>query len=76
MGVEAALAIAEGLLHDAQTRVVYRQVQDELPRTREALGLTSLEARLLPSLDPGVALWKLGARSFLAHKALAAVGRS
>ena len=59
------LALAEGLLHDAQTRVVYRQVQDELPRTREALGLTGLEARLLPTLDPGVALWKLGARSFL-----------
>lgn len=59
------VALAEGLLHDAQTRVVYRQTQDELPRTREALGLTSLEARLLPTLDPGIALWKLGSRSFL-----------
>ena len=66
------VAIAEGLLHDAQTRVVYRQVQDELPRTREALGLTSLDARLLPSLDPGVALWKLGARSFLVQHRISA----
>ena len=64
------VALAEGLLHDAQTRVVYRQVQDELPRTREALGLTALEARLLPTLDPGVALWKLGPRSFLVQHRL------
>ena len=64
------VALAEGLLHDTQTRVVYRQVQDELPRTREALGLTSLEARLLPTLEPGVALWKLGARSFLVQHRL------
>ena len=44
------VALAEGLLHDAQTRVVYRQVEDEVPRTRELLGLTSLEAELLPEL--------------------------
>jgi type IV secretory pathway VirB4 component len=66
------VALAEGLLHDAQTRVVYRQVQDELPRTREALGLTTLEGQLLPTLDPGVALWKLGARSFLVQHRLSA----
>ena len=55
--------LAEGLLHDAQTRVVYRQAEDEVPRAREVLGLTSLEAELLPELDPGVALWKVGSRS-------------
>src|SRR4051812_45782306 len=59
------VALAEGLLHDAQTRVVYRLVEDEVPRTREILGLTSLEAELLPELEPGVALWKVGTRSFL-----------
>jgi type IV secretory pathway VirB4 component len=59
------VALAEGLLHDAQTRVIYRQVEDEVPRARELLGLTSLEAELLPDLDPGVALWKVGSRSFL-----------
>ena len=53
------------MLHDAQTRVIYRQVEDEVPRARELLGLTSLEAELLPELDPGVALWKVGSRSFL-----------
>ena len=32
--------LAEGLLHDAQTRVIYRQVPDNVARTRELLGLT------------------------------------
>ena len=59
------VALAEGLLHDAQTRVVYSQYEDEVPRVREALGLTSVEAEILPQLDPGVALWKVGRRSFL-----------
>ncbi|HEX8104579.1 MAG TPA: hypothetical protein VF533_18325 [Solirubrobacteraceae bacterium] len=59
------VALAEGLLHDAHTRVIYRQVEDEVPHTRELLGLTSLEAEILPALDPGVALWKVGTRSFL-----------
>ena len=62
--------LAEGLLHDAQTRVVYRQSEDEVPRAREVLGLTSLEAELLPELDPGVALWKVGSRSFLVQHRL------
>ena len=30
--------LAEGLLHDAQTRVIYRQVPDNVARTRELLG--------------------------------------
>lgn len=59
------VALAEGLLHDAQTRVVYSQYEDEVPRVREALGLTSVEASILPQLDPGIALWKVGRRSFL-----------
>ena len=59
------VALAEGLLHDAQTRVVYAQYEDEVPRVREALGLTSVESSILPELDPGIALWKVGRRSFL-----------
>src|SRR5206468_10479250 len=31
--------LAEGLLHDAQTRVVYRQAPDNVALTRELLGL-------------------------------------
>ena len=67
------VALAEGLLHDAQTRVIYRQVEDEVPRAREILGLTSLEAELLPELDPGVALWKVGTRSFLVQHRVSAI---
>jgi hypothetical protein len=59
------VALAEGLLHDAQTRVVYAQYEDEIPRVRDALGLTAVECSILPQLDPGVALWKVGRRSFL-----------
>jgi hypothetical protein len=57
--------LAEGLLHDAQTRVIYRQAPDNVALTRELLGLTSVEAELLPELADGVALWKVGPRSFL-----------
>ena len=67
------VALAEGLLHDAQTRVIYRQVADKVPRARELLGLTSVEAELLPELDPGVALWKVGSRSFLVQHRLSAI---
>jgi type IV secretory pathway VirB4 component len=57
--------LAEGLLHDAQTRVIYRQLADNVALTRELLGLTSVEAELLPELSDGVALWKVGVRGFL-----------
>lgn len=67
------VALAEGLLHDAGTRVVYRQLEDEVPRTREVLGLTSLEASLLPTLEPGVALWKIGTRSFLVQHRISTI---
>ncbi|WP_051323858.1 hypothetical protein [Candidatus Solirubrobacter pratensis] len=57
--------LAEGLLHDAQTRVIYRQAPDNVALTRELLGLSSVEAELLPELADGVALWKVGPRAFL-----------
>jgi type IV secretory pathway VirB4 component len=64
------VALAEGLLHDAQTRVVYRQTRDEVPRTEQVLGLSRLEAELVPDLAPGVALWRVGGRSFLVQHRL------
>jgi hypothetical protein len=67
------VALAEGLLHDAQTRVVYAQYEDEVPRTRELLGLTSVEAAILPELDPGIALWKVGRRSFVVQHRLSSL---
>ena len=65
--------LAEGLLHDAQTRVVYRQVPDNVARTQELLGLTAVEAELLPELDDGVALWKVANRSFLVQHQLSPI---
>jgi hypothetical protein len=57
--------LAEGLLADAETRVVFGQPPSEVAVGRDLLGLTSTEADLLPQLPRGVALWKVGRRSFL-----------
>lgn len=57
--------VARGLLSDTETRVVYAQPHSEVQATKELLGLTTTEAALLPQLDRGVALWKVGERSFL-----------
>jgi type IV secretory pathway VirB4 component len=62
--------LAEGLLADAETRVIYAQPPDQLERTRELLGLTETEVELLPTLRRGEALWKVGQRSFLVHHRL------
>jgi type IV secretory pathway VirB4 component len=65
--------LAEGLLADAETRVIYAQPTDQLAATRELLGLTETEAELLPTLRRGEALWKVGQRSFLVHHRLSSV---
>jgi type IV secretory pathway VirB4 component len=62
--------LAEGLLADAETRVIYAQPTDQLAVTRDLLGLTETEAQLLPTLRRGEGLWKVGRRSFLVHHRL------
>ncbi len=57
--------LAEGLLADSETRVVFAQARSEVPVTRELLGLTVTEAELLARLPRGLALWKVGERSFV-----------
>ncbi len=57
--------VAKGLLSDTETKVVYAQPQSEVGPTKDLLGLTDTEASLLPQLERGVALWKVGERSFL-----------
>ena len=57
--------LAEGLLADAETKVVYAQPPDQVEQARALLGLTDTEAELLPTLRRGWALWKVGQRSFL-----------
>jgi hypothetical protein len=64
-GDPATHALALGLLADSSTRIVYNQAADQVPQTRDALELTDVEARLLPELGQGTALWKVGNRSFV-----------
>jgi type IV secretory pathway VirB4 component len=60
-----AARIAEGLVADASTRIVYHQDESQVPLTRSLLGLTDREARLVSMLSPGQALWRVGRRSFV-----------
>jgi type IV secretory pathway VirB4 component len=60
-----AARIAEGLIADASTRVIYHQDESQVPLTRSLLGLTESEARLISLLSPGQALWRVGGRSFV-----------
>lgn len=62
-----AARIAEGLIADASTRVVYHQDESQVPLTRALLGLTESEAQLISLLSPGQALWRVGNRSFVVH---------
>ena len=64
------VGLAHGLLTDSETRVVYAQPPGELPRATALLGLSDTEAELLPHLRRGVALWKVGSRSFLVEHRL------
>ena len=64
------VGLAEGLLADSETRVVYAQSPGEVARTGELLGLTDTEADLVVTLPRGTALWKVGRRSFLVEHRL------
>jgi len=64
------VSLAQGLLSDSETRVVYGQSPGEAEASRELLGITTTEADLLPQLSRGVALWKVGQRSFLVRHRL------
>jgi type IV secretory pathway VirB4 component len=60
-----AARIAEGLIADASTRVVYHQDESQIQATRQLLGLSESEAQLLSRLWAGQALWRVGSRSFV-----------
>jgi hypothetical protein len=57
--------LAEGLLADAETSVVFGQAPGEAERAGELLGLARNEQALLCQLPRGVALWRAGQTSFL-----------
>lgn len=66
-------ALAEGLLADCSTRIVYRQEPDQLVGAAAALGLTGPERELLPLLPRGTGLWKLPHRTHVVRHVLTAV---
>ncbi len=65
-----ARAIAEGLLADCSTRVIYRQESDQLAATARALGLSDVERDLLPALPRGTGLWTMPGSSLVVHHRL------
>jgi hypothetical protein len=69
------VGLAEGLLADSETLVVYAQSPGEVERTGDLLGLTATEAALVTQLRRGVALWKVGRRSFLVEHRLSTTER-
>lgn len=65
-----ARGLAEGLLADCSTRIVYRQEPDQTRTTATTLGLTRTERDLLPALPRGTGLWKLPRASHVVHHVL------
>jgi type IV secretory pathway VirB4 component len=63
-------AVADGLLADCSTRVVYRQESDQLTATAGLLGLTEPERAVIARLSRGVGLWKLPGASFIVRHTL------
>jgi type IV secretory pathway VirB4 component len=57
-------ALAKGLLAETGTVIVYRQHPEEAARTKTALGLSSTETQRIVHYPQGVALWRIGGRSF------------
>lgn len=57
-------ALAKGLLAETGTVIVYRQHPDEAHPTSVSLGLTATEAQRIAHYPQGVALWKIGGRSY------------
>ena len=58
-------ALAEGLLADCSTRVIYRQETDQLHAAASLLGLTTVETEAVAHLSRGRGLWKVAGRSFV-----------
>ena len=67
----ALAKIAAGLLGDTETRVLFRQAPDQVAETKSLLGLSEVEADLLPRLGRGRALWKRPGGSTLVQHVVA-----
>ncbi len=65
-----ARALAQGLLADCSTRIIYRQESDQLDQSATALGLTETERDHLTALKVGEGLWRIRERAFLVQHQL------
>ncbi|MFD6912352.1 VirB4 family type IV secretion system protein [Streptomyces virginiae] len=63
-------ALAEGLLADCSTRIIYRQETDQVHAAATLLGLTSVETEAISHLNRGRGLWKVAGRSFIVQHLL------
>ena len=59
----SASKVAEGLLADVQTRVVFRQATDQLTATGELLRMNDRVVELLPRLTRGRSVWTVAGRA-------------
>jgi hypothetical protein len=66
----AMRGLANSLLANAETRIIYRQESDQLGPTSAALGLTGTEQSLLPTLGVGQGLWKIKGSSYVVQHQL------
>ncbi|WP_269858001.1 ATP-binding protein [Streptomyces sp. RPT161] len=62
--------LAEGLLADCSTRIIYRQEPDQLATAASLLGLTGVETQAVSALTKGRGLWKVAGRSFIVQHLL------
>jgi hypothetical protein len=70
------VGLAEGLLSDSETLVLYAQPPGEVAKAADLLSLSSTEVDLVPQLRRGVALWKVGRRSFLVRHVVGSAERA
>ena len=66
----AMRALANSLLANAESRIIYRQESDQVGATGKALGLTGTEQKLLPGLGTGQGLWRIKESSFVVQHQL------
>jgi len=68
----SAAKVAEGLLADVQTRVVFRQATDQLALTGQAMQMNDRLVELLPRLTRGRAVWNVAGRWAVVQHVIAA----
>lgn len=60
-----ARGLAQGLLGDTATRILYNEPHDEATAAGNILGLSTTQVRQLPDLAQGEGLWKINQRAFV-----------